>query len=527
MSENNDDTKRIGEELGMEAAMHVERHGEQFCAAERQRIETVNRPKIMALRAKLAVLREDEQNLQERIYKAPPEGDLRSRRRRAFLLYAITVLLTIAAFTFSLLAFDPFRLGWKAWLYCLGIAIVTPFLVDLTLGCWASPRFTKILVTVAGVVALTSLVLLAVVRGDLLMQEAASSTSAVVVSGDIPAAPETGTNFFDRTLPLLRIIMALLSIAIEVGGGIAFHEAHRCAATGEDVRGLRQELAQVRELMITHGHDKCRLEDEGANFEKEFRRDFYRSVFNGIRQGAIRKLLLTVFCVGLFAQGRAFAAERLNLVVLLDLSQSVAVKGYDRKTEFDQNVKSITGILATVPAGTQVTVLGITENSFATPFVILKAELTDDEGYFKERLAKGRTSLVQTWTARAAKLAPNCKQTDILGALMVASEVFQHSPDRGHKVLIVLSDMRQATTTINLEHPRGVSPENALHRIVSHKLVADFTGVDVFIAGVDGAGRSAEYWQNLRTFWMAYFSKSGAVVKQYSLLRDLPNLAQR
>jgi hypothetical protein len=39
------------------------------------------------------------------------------------------------------MGFDPYQLGWKAWIYCLGIAIATPFL-HLTLCAIGSQEFT-------------------------------------------------------------------------------------------------------------------------------------------------------------------------------------------------------------------------------------------------------------------------------------------------------------------------------------------------------------------------------------------------
>ena len=45
------DQPGIGGDIGTEAAKHVDRHSASYCASERQRIETVNRPAILALRA--------------------------------------------------------------------------------------------------------------------------------------------------------------------------------------------------------------------------------------------------------------------------------------------------------------------------------------------------------------------------------------------------------------------------------------------------------------------------------------------
>jgi hypothetical protein len=211
-----------------------------------------------------------------------------------------------------------------------------------------------------------------------------------------------------------------------------------------------------------------------------------------------------------------------DVVVLLDLSQSVAVKGPDSKAEFDKNVQSITSILAVLPVGAKVTIIGITDDSFATSYIILSAELAGDEGYFKERLAKGHTALTHAWRERSAQLAPRCAQTDVLGALFVASEVFHKSRGDRRKVLIVLSDMRQATRAVNVERQPTVQTAAALARVANAKLFADLQGADVYAEGVDGAGESVAYRQSLRDFWTAYFMRVGASLARYSALRDVP-----
>ena len=294
--------------------------------------------------------------------------------------------------------------------------------------------------TLAGIAAIVSLILLAENRGDLLAQQVTSSPTAVIVNAENSSPPLAENTFYDLTLVLLRLVMAFLAFAIEIGAGIALHEAGQLSsATGEDAIALRRELAAIREHMIAHGHEVWALENAGAAFEHEFWRDFYRSLLNGVKRGALQKLLLLALCLGFLMHARAYAAGRLDVVVLLDMSQSVSVKDHDNRAEFEKNVQSITHILATLPAGAKVTVLGITDDSFASPYVIFSAELTDDEGYFKERLAKGHAALTRAWHERSAQLAPRCAQTDILGALLVVSEVFQESSSGSRKVLVILS----------------------------------------------------------------------------------------
>ena len=512
-----------GGEFGMDAANHVDRHSASYCASERQRIETVNRPAILALRARVAQLQDQARDLENRIYQALPPGTVQARRRKAIFRYAIAALLTVAAFIFSVLAFDPYRLGWKAWLYCFGIAIVTPFLVDRILDRWASPRLVDVLATVAGVAAVVSLILLAEIRGDLLAQQVTNTPSAVIESaGDTPPPPTENT-FYDRTLGLLRLVMAFLAFAIEIGAGIALHEAGQWAsANGEDGMALRRELAAVREQMIAHGHEVWALENAGAAFEHEFWRNFYRSLLNGVKRGALQKLLIFVLCLGIFAHGETRTDSHADIVVLLDLSQSVAVRGHDSKAEFEKNVQGVSGILAALPAGAKVTVIGITDDSFATPYIIFSAELADDEGYFKERLANGHATLLRAWQERSERLTPSCAKTDILGALFIASEVFHESPGGRRKVLVVLSDMRQATGALDLERQAIVQTPAAMRQVAGNKLMADLGGVEVYAEGVDGAGESVGYWQSLHDFWAAYFVQTGATLARYSALRGVP-----
>jgi hypothetical protein len=514
----------VGGAIGTEAANHVDRHSASYCTSERQRIETVNRPAILALRARIGLLQQEARDLEGRIAQAAPPGTLASRKRKVIFRYAIAALLTVAAFIFTVLAFDPYQLGWRAWVYCLGISVVTPFLVDRILDRWASPRLVNVLVTVAGIAAIVSLIFLAEIRGELLTQQVSNAPSVNIDGADNVPPPATENTFYDRTLGLLRLVMAFLAFAIEIGAGIALHEAGQWSSfTGEDATALRRELAAVHERTITHGHEVFALENAGAAFEHEFWRDFYRSLLNGVKRGALQKLVIIALSLGVLAHGATGAGDRTDVVILLDLSQSVAVKGEGSKAEFEKNVQAVTAILTTLPAGAKVTVIGITGDSFATPDIILSGELSGDEGYFKERLAKGHAALAQAWHERSAQLRPSHAETDILGALLIASEVFHDTLVGHHKELVILSDMRQATRALNIERLALVQANAAMHQVVHGNLIADLAGVDIYAEGVDGAGETVAYWQSLKEFWLAYFMRAGATLAEYSSLRDVPD----
>ena len=125
------------------------------------------------------------------------------------------------------------------------------------------------------------------------------------------------------------------------------------------------------------------------------------------------------------------------------------------------------------------------------------------------------------WKGRATRLKPRSLQTDVLGALMIAGELLENPPaDR--KVIVLFSDMRQATSSLDIEAPKLVSMNSALLKVQNHKMLPDLRAVDVYAIGVDSAGKSLDYWQSLSAFWRAYFERTGAHLRRYSVLRDVP-----
>ena len=148
--------------------------------------------------------------------------------------------------------------------------------------------------------------------------------------------------------------------------------------------------------------------------------------------------------------------------------------------------------------------------------------MSGDEGYFKERLAAARRQVAGAWTERAACLTPAFPRTDILGGLLVAGELFQQTP-RARNILVIFSDMRQQTPALALESRKAIPVDGLLAKVEQERLLAVLQGVEVYVLGVDSAGKPVAYWTELRDFWTAYFRRAGADVKMYSLLRDVPD----
>jgi hypothetical protein len=515
------DATDIGRQLGADGVNSVVAKVEQYCAYAEQRTALKNHPSILGLRAELSLLSDEERELQDRLSHAPPTGDLRHKRRKAIYAWTITVLLTGAGFFFALLSFEPFRLGWKSYVYCLGIAVVVPFLVDKLLDDNRLDKVVKALTAVAATAGITSLMVLAVIRGDLLAQQI-QAPSAVVIDGDQPV-PDTPNTFYGSTLGLLRIATVLLSLAMELGAGLALREAWKMLPQDSvDWEKLRDERRQVHQRMVALATEVTRLEDEAALFAAQFWRDFYGSMLTHTVRSAMTKLLVLVAGVVLIPHALAATNPHLNLVVAVDLTKSVAVKGPDGTTEFQKNVDGVAHVLAEVPSGARVSVIGITDRSFAQPYILLSASVPDDPGYFGERLSAARTALVRAWKLRSVRLQSSFSSTDIVGALMLASQIFNQQSSHGdQRTLVLFSDMRNHTHELDMESPSAVSALGSPAKAANAATV-DLHAVQVYALGVDGAGKPTAYWQEIEVFWTTYFQKSGASLNGFSALRELP-----
>jgi hypothetical protein len=519
--------ENIGQTLGFEGVGSVVSKVEEYCAYEERRITLKNEPRILSIQGEIAILQDEERTLEERIKNAQPPCDFRNRRRKATYYWTVAVLLALAAFVFSLLAFDPYRLGWKSYLYCLGIAIVTPFLIEEIIERWNLAGLVRTLTTIAGVAALFSLIFLAVIRGDLLAHEIDTSNRAVVTDDmDTATQPPPQNDFYRETVALLRLAMALLAVAMELGAGLALHKAWRTSEnSGEDWKELRKELSSVRSQIVALATEMTLLQNEPAIFAAQFWRNFYHAMLTHTVRNAMAKLLLGLLILLLPGlHGHADAQEQTAIVAAIDLSRSVGAAGPDARSDFEKNVAGVTKLLAAVPGSSRVIVLGITDNSFSEPYILLSARVPDDPGYFGEKLQAAHRQLITLWKRRSAQLQPNFKHTDILGALLTAEHIFNQSPQASRKVLVIFSDMRHSTKELDFESGRSIPSFTQLKTRPNAMPVAALKGVEVYALGVDGAGKSTDYWQSLQAFWREYFVRAGAALRDYSVLRDLPSL---
>lgn len=518
------DAEAEGRELGIGGVENIVTNAERICIYEAQRIELTNESVIVGLSAQYRLLADEERRLEERLRFAPPPGDLRRLHRRRIYYWLLTILLTAASFAFALFSFAPFNLGWKAWLYCGGIAAVTPFLVEKFLDDPRMERLVKMLTASAAIASLAGLMILAVIRGNLLAEQFRSQNAQPVVLDDqsAPQPQPPQNDFYNSTLGLLRLTLLLFAFAMELGAGLALHEAWRAVPDGsEDWDKLRASLAEVRQGMAEIASQATMLRNEPAIFTKRFWRDFYRGLLTNAARSAMTKLLLYILMAGFFCSGiHAQVNARLNLVVAVDLTQSVAATGPDSKNDFQKNIDGVARLFAQVPAGARVAVVGITDTSFTQPYILLRAHVPDDPGYFGERLNAARGELVAAWKGRSTRLDPQYPRTDIFGALLVAGQFFADGSKPATNMLVIFSDMREDTPELDLESARTVQLFNMLASQCG--AIPDLNDVQVYVLGADGAGKSISYWQSLAAFWRAYFQRTGADLREFSAMRELP-----
>jgi hypothetical protein len=311
---------------------------------------------------------------------------------------------------------------------------------------------------------------------------------------------------------------------MEPGAGLALHEAWRTAPDdSEDWNKLRAELATTRLGMAHIARQAAMLKNEPAIFAARFWRDFYMGLLTKAARSAMTKLSLYILIVVLLmpALARAQDGNGLNLVIAIDLTQSVAHPEPDGTDDFRKNIDGVTRILADIPAGASVSVIGITDRSFTEPYILLRAQVPRDPGYFGERLDSARRQLVGAWKTRTSRLDARFPETDIFGALALASHILGNRPGPSQDVLVIFSDMRESTSELDLESSQTVPSYGTLAKQCG--ALPDLSKVQVYVLGVDGAGKSLAYWRSLSGFWQDYLGHTGAELRSYSVLREFPH----
>lgn len=99
--------------------------------------------------------------------------------------------------------------------------------------------------------------------------------------------------------------------------------------------------------------------------------------------------------------------------------------------------------------------------------------------------------------------------TDVLGTLARAAD-YSHAPGHDKTVLVLLSDMIQATDELNLERDTAIPGSDWIESRAAQERLPDLTGTCVIVSGAEtNSIRGA----HLRKFWTQYFARVGAKLR--------------
>jgi hypothetical protein len=413
----------------------------------------------------------------------------------------------------------------------VALAVVCAYATEETLEKCNSYRLIVVTAVVSLVTSLAGLIVLALVRGEVFALYLRSVTSAALTdsSAVAPTGIVNAVQFYETAAHELQLFFALLAVAMELATGLAIYEARKImvppAKDALDI--LLQQIRNVEREMVRLLHRIEFLKREPDIFMNQFSRDFYLGLTQGAARRAIKRAgpmaaaLLLYICVA----SHPALAQQVDAVVSIDLSRSSAAKGYDGILEHEKNVDAAAELIGGLPAGARFRVIGITDQSFSLPLILLAGQIPKERGplEFIDQVAVARKRSVAEMRAVGQATPPAYAYTDVIGFLFLAADLF-HQSTRSRQVLVIFSDMRHSATLPNIDAPALVPVAAALQTVERHNQIADLHGIDVYVYGVHDAGKDVAYWQSIRSFWTQYFAKSGATLKAFSMMRDVVNL---
>jgi hypothetical protein len=516
-------------ELGDAAVNQAVDRLERVGGLEKRRREEVNAVEVTSLSAELAVRIEERDELRAEIRRTP-RPDLVPRRSRIWYV-SVALVLAIAGFSFAHLALSPFGLGWQVWPYSVALAVVCAYATDETLEKCNCHRLIVTAAVVSLVTSLAGLIVMALVRGDVLALYLKSAT-AVALTDSVSAASAgalDAVRFYETAAHELQLFFALLAVAMELATGLAVYEARKIGVppATEALALMQERLRLVETEMVALLYRIEFLKREADIFEHQFARDFYLGLIEGAarrtmkRAGPLAGALLLLY----MATYRPALAQPLDAEVGIDLSLTSAAKSYDGSLEHVKNVDAASELIGELPAGARFRVIGITDQSFSRPLILLAGQMPSGHGplEFIDQVAVARKKSAADMRAVGRATPAKYRETDVIGFLLVAADLLRESP-QSRKALVIFSDMRHSAPPPNIEAPAVVPVASALQTVERQNQIADLRGVEVYVYGVHAAQKDIAYWQSLRTFWTQYFAKSGAALKCFSMMRDVADL---
>jgi hypothetical protein len=511
-------------ELGVDAANKVTGELAVICSREKCRIERCNEPAINGFKMRLGFLKGQRDEL--RVVLLRPQSPLALSHRRRY-NFVFAVFLGLASLVLGQLTLGVFGLGWESWLLSAAFAAVGGFWTEVILEWYYGRPIVRAAFVGVLLTSLAGLTLLAVLRGDVLGLQFRTALNGLTPSEDTSAGVSTqALSFYANAVPKLKWLFALLTLGSDVGMGLAVFQARRIDITSrteadEALRRIREIETEVSELVGR----LTALQNEPEAFEQEFQ----RNVLVGLLEGAQRSHAGWVGrTLGIVLLGAALAhrgvAQPVYVVEGLDFSKSEIGKGYGG-TEHEKDIEAAADVILHLPPGARVKVLGITDASFSNPLVLLTGQVPSNRGAleFIDQIQIAKNKLSSQLRKGAQSVPANFEQTDVLGFLNFASQIFREAPI-AKPVLVMFCDLRHSTAPVNIEDVKVITPA-ALAIVEQQHFIPSLKNVDVYVYGVHSGKKDLQYWRSLEAFWTTFFAKSGANLRTFSMLREVPDFS--
>jgi hypothetical protein len=360
----------------------------------------------------------------------------------------------------------------------------------------------------------------AVVIADWILE---GNRTVVESAAGVAVAPTDAPSLASTLLPLLESLLPLMAVGLEVMAGVALYFVLTALFDPAllaywRLARLRRRAARLRARAV-EAADRAERADAEAGLTINATRNARAFISkDAIIAIAIAIVVLLAISTDLFASPAihtkaSCTAENQRVALLIDLSRSRTAD------DVAADAAGVARVLSEGRGCSRYVVLGIGDDGWGAPIVLLDMRVTTSGGWMQQDLKTARRQLTAAWAQTAARLAPMYSGSDVMGTLLYAVELLNISPGRPG-TLISFSDGRQ-TRSINLEGDAPLSPPAAARRAKALGLVANIPGSRTFFLGASTAGKSPIYWNSLRDFWRAWTAQSGASLGGYSVGRDV------
>jgi hypothetical protein len=214
-----------------------------------------------------------------------------------------------------------------------------------------------------------------------------------------------------------------------------------------------------------------------------------------------------IWSVDAFAKSEDTPQNPRLIIILVDMSDSA---NQARRTVCKEAFEKI---YRNVRQGDRVVVGTITSHSYIEfkPTVdveIPKKTIWDNRLQFEKKLADTKEK-IRGETNKLLSRERGTLLTEILDSLNIADIIFHDEKER-QKILVILSDMIEDSKGYNFDKDKITDEyiNNAIRDRQKNKLMPNFTGVKVYVAGASAA--DSNKFRAIQTFWTRYLTKTGA-----------------